>query len=106
MHPSRPVDALHPRSCERRAHMTPMLTAEPLSYRWQDHVIAPQQGTASLAATAVIVLRVGAAVMSSVVDSTPPTAPAAHPAAHVATERTPPLVQLAKRPMRTRGGET
>jgi hypothetical protein len=85
--------------------MQPMLNAEPLSYRWQDHVIAPHHGAASLAATALIVLLVGAAVMFSVVDSTPPTAPAAHPAAHVSTEQTPPLVQLAKRPIRPRAGE-
>jgi hypothetical protein len=82
--------------------MQPMLNAEPLSYRWQDHVIAPQHGAASLAATALIVLLVGAAVMFSVVDSTPPEA---DPAAHVSTEQTPPLVQLAKRPIRPRAGE-
>ena len=83
--------------------MQPMLNAEPLSYRWQDHAIAPQHGAASLVMTALIVLLVGAAVMFSIVDSTPPEA---EPAAHVATERTPPLVQLAKRPIRPRVGET
>ena len=75
--------------------MQSMLNVDPSSYRWQDHVIAPQLGAASVAATALIVLLVGAAVMFSIVGSTPPA-----PAAHVATERTPSLVQLAKRPIR------
>jgi hypothetical protein len=81
--------------------MQSMLTIDPPSYRWQDHVIAPQHGAANLAATALIVLLVGAAVMFSVVGSTPPPAPAAL----VATDRTPPLVQLAKRPIRPHVGE-
>lgn len=81
--------------------MLPMLTVEPSSYRWQDHVIAPQHGVASLAATALIVLLVGAAVMFSVVGSAPPPAPAAH----AATERTAPLAELAARPTRPHVGE-
>jgi hypothetical protein len=82
-----------------------MLTAEPLSYRWQDHAIAPHHGSASLMATALIVLLVGAAVMFSVVDSTPSPETAAHSSAHAATEQTPPLEQLAKRPHRPHAGE-
>lgn len=76
--------------------MQPMRTADPPSYRWQDHVLAQQHGTAGLAVTAFFVLLIGAAVMFSIVGSTPRAAPAAH----VATERTPPLAQLAARPMR------
>jgi hypothetical protein len=63
----------------------------PNPYRWQDHVVTPRRAAASLMATLLVVLVVGAAVMLA----HPPRAPAAHA---VATERTPPLSQLAKRP--------
>ncbi len=69
------------------------MTGNPIPYSWQDHVVTPQRAAANLVATALIVLLVGAAVMFAVVCSTKPA-----PGAQVATERTPPLVQLAKRP--------
>ena len=78
------------------------MNANPISYRWQDHVVTSQRSTMNLMATALVVLAVGAAVMFSVVGS--PTPPA--PAAHAATERTPPLAQLAKRPIRPRATDT
>jgi hypothetical protein len=70
------------------------MTGNPLPYRWQDHVLTPERSAMNLMVTALIVLAVGAAVMFSVVCSATPT-----PGAQAATERTPPLVQLAKRPV-------
>jgi hypothetical protein len=69
-------------------------------YRWQDHVITPQRATADLMATALIVLLVGAATMFVCSTTT------AAPDAHAATERTPPLAQLAKRPVHPHVRET
>lgn len=79
------------------------MNGNPLPYRWQDYVITPQRAVANLMATALIVLAVGAAAMFPVVRSTAASVPGADVAA---TERTPRLVQLAKRPIRPRAIET
>jgi hypothetical protein len=64
-------------------------------YRWQDHVITPGRAAANLMAT-LVVLAVGAGLtLACTGASDPPRPPAAHA---VATERTPSLSQLAKRP--------
>lgn len=64
-------------------------------YRWQDHVVSPQRAAANLMATALIVLALGGGALFTVACMSDPPAP---PVAHIATERTPPLSQLAKRP--------
>ena len=72
---------------------------EPRPYRWQDHTIPPHRTAASLMATALVVLAVGAAgslLASGPGAADPPSPPAAKHAA--VSERTPPLCQLARRP--------
>jgi hypothetical protein len=69
-----------------------MLNHDQTPYRWQDHVISPQRAAANLAATALIVLAVAA------VGWLGPPGPATTPHVAVASEWTPPLAQIAKRP--------
>ena len=61
-------------------------------YRWQDHVIPPRRAALNLLATALVVAVVAIAALA--VGRGPDTPP--HVAA--ATERTPPLPTLVKRP--------
>ena len=68
-----------------------MLNHTPSSYRWQDHVITPPQTARSLIATGLIVAALGTAGLFA--RQEPVTA--AHAAA---TERTPSLAEIAKRP--------
>jgi len=69
-----------------------MLNDDPTPYRWQDHVITPRRAALNLIATALIVAVV--AIAGLLVGPGPDTPP--HVAA--ATEQTPPLPQLVKRP--------
>ena len=71
-----------------------------IPYRWQDHVVTPQRAEPSMIATALIVLVLGAAVLFAVVGEAAPPPPPPPAGVHVATERTLPLSQLAKRPAR------
>ena len=61
------------------------------SYRWQDHVVTPRRAAASLLATVLVILVVGAAAMLAY----SPRGPAAHA---VAAERMPSLPQQATQP--------
>ncbi|MBN9087981.1 MAG: hypothetical protein J0J01_13810 [Reyranella sp.] len=71
-----------------------------IPYRWQDHVVTPQRAASNLMATALIVLVLGAAVLFAVVGAADPPPPPPPAGVHVATERTPPRLQLAKLPAR------
>jgi hypothetical protein len=92
---SRAVDALHPRKCEKRAHIPSMPYSDPDPYRWQDHVVTPRRAAAGLLATALVILFVGAAAILA-----GPSPDQAAPAA--VTERAPPSPQQAKGPVRPR----
>ena len=69
-----------------------MLNDQRTSYRWQDHVIAPQRTALNLLATVLIVAVVAAAGFAGGHDP----APAAH--ARIATEQASSLTQIVKRP--------
>jgi hypothetical protein len=71
-----------------------MMNDQHTSYRWQDYVITPRRAALNLLATAMIVAAVGAAGLHGGHDPDP--APATNIAA--ATESTPPLAHLVKRP--------
>jgi len=68
-----------------------MLNDQRTSYRWQDHVIAPQRTALNLLATVLIAAVVGIAGLAT---RDPPAV--AH--APVLSERTPSLAQSVKRP--------
>jgi|SoiMethySBSTD1v2_1073268.scaffolds.fasta_scaffold2714802_2 hypothetical protein len=61
-------------------------------YRWHDHVITPRRATLNLMATVPIALAVGAVALFG----SRGLAPASHLA--IATEHTPSLAQMVKRP--------
>jgi hypothetical protein len=69
-----------------------MLNHDQTPYRWQDYVISPRRGAANLAATALIVLAAAA------IGWLGPRRPATTPHVAIASEWTPPLAQIAKRP--------
>ena len=97
MTPSQPVDPAHAPSPALAPHMDGVMHGRLFPYDWRDHVVTPQLAATSLMATALIVLVIGAVVMFAIIH---PTAAQPPPAAHVSTEQTPPLAQLAKRPVR------
>jgi hypothetical protein len=70
-----------------------MLNDRPTPYQWQDHVIPPRRAALDLIATALIVAVVATAALAA--GHGPDTPP--HVAA--ATEQTPPLSHLVKRPI-------
>ena len=76
-----------------------MLNVDPHPYRWEDHVIPPHSVAASLTASALIVLAIGAGMLLAGVRTPPPVmCLLPPPVAHiVVTERTPPLSELARR---------
>jgi hypothetical protein len=74
-----------------------MMKDDRISYRWQDHVITPQRAAANLMVTALVVLAVAAGVLFAGSGAAAPPRP---PTPHVVdTRRTPPLPELAKRPV-------
>jgi hypothetical protein len=69
-----------------------MLKDDHPPYRWQDRVITAQRAAANLAATALIMLAIAiAGLLGS-------RTPATTPGIAVASERTPSLAEIAKRP--------
>jgi hypothetical protein len=76
-----------------------MMNDDRSPYRWQDHVVSPQRAATNLMATVLIVLALSAGALFTVACTADPPPPTV---AHIATERTPPLSQLAKRPARAR----
>lgn len=74
-----------------------MLNDQRTSYRWQDHVIAPQRAALNLLATVLIVAVVGAAGFAAGHDPVPVAAQVPiH--APIATEQASSLPQIVKRP--------
>jgi hypothetical protein len=69
-----------------------MLNDQRTSYRWQDHVIAPQRTTLNLLATVLIVAVVGAAAYAAGHD------PVSVAHAPITTEQASSLAQIVKRP--------
>ena len=74
-----------------------MLNDQRTSYRWQDHVIAPQRAALNLLATVLIVAVVGAAGFAAGHDPAPVVAHAPIQAP-IATEQASSLAQIVKRP--------
>jgi hypothetical protein len=66
-----------------------------LPYRWQDHAITPRRTAVNLAASALVAVVLGAAIFHASHARTNPAHLAVVP---VATECTPSLARLAKRP--------
>jgi hypothetical protein len=64
-------------------------------YRWQDHAISPDRAVASLVSSALILVAIGGAVLLT---GASPIASDPLLAARAASERTPPLAEMARRP--------